>query len=139
MMDMFENIWGAQDTIVADHCVDITLPIALFVIGVAGTCVYQARCMSDSCKASSTIGFGRKISWKEDLVVPPGHKMTFKDALHEVTIGVFTKLLFPKWAMNMTERLRKVQLAFDELDVGPSRSVILYLSSNYFDQLRSNT
>ncbi|KAK7457059.1 hypothetical protein VKT23_010361 [Stygiomarasmius scandens] len=96
MMDMFENIWGAQDTIVADHCVDITLPIALFVIGVAG--------------------FGRKISWKEDLVVPPGHKMTFKDALHEVTIGVFTKALFPKWAMNMTERLRKVQLAFDELD-----------------------
>jgi len=36
MIDMFENIWGTQNTIIVDHCVDITLPIALFVIGVAG-------------------------------------------------------------------------------------------------------
>ncbi|KAK7457058.1 hypothetical protein VKT23_010360 [Stygiomarasmius scandens] len=96
MMDMFENIWGTQSTIIVDHCVDITLPIALFVIGVAG--------------------FGRRISWKEDLVVPPGHKMTFKDALHEVSTGVFTKLIIPQWAMHLTNRLRKIQLAFDELD-----------------------
>ncbi|THU83303.1 cytochrome P450 [Dendrothele bispora CBS 962.96] len=96
MDDLFANVWGDQDTIVVDHCVDITLPIALFVIGVAG--------------------FGRKISWQSDLIIPPNHSMTFKDALHEVTVGVFTKLVFPKWMMGWTERLRKVQRAFDELD-----------------------
>ncbi|THV03109.1 cytochrome P450 [Dendrothele bispora CBS 962.96] len=96
MEDLFTNVWGDQDTMVVDHCVDITLPIALFVIGVAG--------------------FGRKISWQSDLIIPPNHSMTFKDALHEVTVGVFTKLVFPRWMMGWTERLRKVQRAFDELD-----------------------
>lgn len=32
--------------------------MALFVIGAAG--------------------FGRRIGWKEELVLPPGHKLTFK-------------------------------------------------------------
>ncbi|THU82439.1 cytochrome P450 [Dendrothele bispora CBS 962.96] len=96
MDDLFTNVWGNQDTIVVDHCVVITLPIALFVIGVAG--------------------FGRKISWQSDLIIPPNHSMTFKDALHKVTVGVFTKLVFPRWMMGWTEKLRKVQRAFDELD-----------------------
>jgi hypothetical protein len=52
---LFEDVWGGQDVITIDHCVDITLPvrvahsrtfgnlysnilqIALFVIGAAGT------------------------------------------------------------------------------------------------------
>jgi len=36
MLDMFNNTWGSQKEIVVDHCVDITLQIALSVISVAG-------------------------------------------------------------------------------------------------------
>ncbi|KAF8967870.1 cytochrome P450 [Flammula alnicola] len=92
---MFEDVWAGRDVISVDHCVDITLPIALFVIGAAG--------------------FGRSISWKEDVVIPPGHTMTFKDALHVVTTDTFIKLIFPDWAMGLTERLRTTRTAFDEL------------------------
>ncbi|KAK7051243.1 hypothetical protein VNI00_004743 [Paramarasmius palmivorus] len=96
MLDMFKNVWGEQDVITTDHCLDITLPIALFVIGVAG--------------------FGRRISWQDDLAIPDGHQMTFKEALHEVSTGIFIKLAVPKWAMGLNEYFRKIRLAFDELD-----------------------
>ncbi|KAI9436149.1 cytochrome P450 [Lactarius psammicola] len=86
MFDLFDNVWGDNPEIVLDHCVDITLPIALFVIGVAG--------------------FGRRVTWTSDLIVPPGHQMTFKDALH---------IFVPKWAMNLTEHTRRVNLAFNEM------------------------
>jgi len=77
--------------------VDITLPIALFVIGVAG--------------------FGRKISWHDDLIVPPGHTMTYKDALHIVSSDVFFKVLLPDWALsNLGPRMSKIKAAFDELE-----------------------
>lgn len=76
MNDLFDNVWGEKQIITTDHAIDITLPvrvirrnehnhqlklctqIALFVIGVAG--------------------FGRRLSWEEDLVIPPGHDMAFK-------------------------------------------------------------
>ncbi|KAJ3514323.1 hypothetical protein NLJ89_g2441 [Agrocybe chaxingu] len=95
MEGLFTDVWGDKDAITVDHCVDITLPIALFVIGVAG--------------------FGRNVSWKEDVVIPPGHQMTFKDALHIVTTDIFVKLIVPDWAMRLTPRLRRAKLAFDEL------------------------
>jgi len=96
MLDMFDNVWNRAPEITVDHCVDITLPIALFVIGVAG--------------------FGRRITWNDDLKIPDGHKMTFKDSLHIVSTDVFFKLIFPRWALGLTERLKKVRIAFDELD-----------------------
>ncbi|KII87602.1 hypothetical protein PLICRDRAFT_54684 [Plicaturopsis crispa FD-325 SS-3] len=96
MQDMFNTKWENRDEIVVDHTVDITLPIALFVIGVAG--------------------FGRNITWKEDTVLPAGHQMTFKDALHVVSTDVFLKLIIPNWAMGLTKRFRTVRLAFDELE-----------------------
>jgi hypothetical protein len=43
--------------------------------------------------------------------------MTFKEALHEVSTGIFIKLAVPKWAMGLNEYFRKIRLAFDELDV----------------------
>ncbi|PSR76586.1 hypothetical protein PHLCEN_2v8344 [Hermanssonia centrifuga] len=89
--------------------------MALFVIGVAG--------------------FGRRIFWKEDELVPPGHKVTFKvaylflqmrekithhtfqGALHTVAKEVFTKLVVPDWVLKLglTESHRQTTLAFDEL------------------------
>ncbi|KAG2042615.1 cytochrome P450 [Suillus americanus] len=95
MLDLFDTMWAGQEEVVVDHSVDLTLPIALFVIGAAG--------------------FGRPISWKEDDVVPLGHQLTFKDALHTVTQDLTIKLLVPKWAMGFTKRFRRARLAFDEL------------------------
>ncbi|KAJ7807793.1 cytochrome P450 [Mycena leptocephala] len=96
MADMFNTRWNNADEVTIDHCVEITLPIALFVIGAAG--------------------FGRKVSWKEDTVVPPGYTMSFKDALHTVSTGTITKFIVPTWAMGLTKHLRHVRVAFNELD-----------------------
>ncbi|KAJ6474842.1 cytochrome P450 [Mycena sanguinolenta] len=96
MAEMFNTQWNNADEVTIDHCLEITLPIALFVIGVAG--------------------FGRKVSWKEDTVVPPGYTMSFKDALHTVSMGTITKLLVPTWAMGLTKHLRHVAAAFSQLD-----------------------
>ncbi|KAI0064390.1 hypothetical protein BV25DRAFT_316258 [Artomyces pyxidatus] len=99
MNDMFDNVWKGAPEINTDHAVEITLPIALFVIGVAG--------------------FGRRISWIDELAVPAGHQLTFKDALHVVSSEVVTKILVPDWAADLTSRTRKVRLAYEELDVCP--------------------
>ncbi|KAG1736097.1 cytochrome P450 [Suillus paluster] len=95
MVDLFDTVWAGRDEVVVNHAVDLTLPIALFVIGAAG--------------------FGRPISWKEDAVIPLGHQLTFKDALHTVTQDLYLKLLVPTWAMGLTKRFRHARLAFDEL------------------------
>ncbi|KAI0064393.1 cytochrome P450 [Artomyces pyxidatus] len=88
MNDMFDNVWKNAPEFSVDHALDFTLPIALFVIGVAG--------------------FGRRISWMDDLAIPEGHKMTFKDALHTVSRNVIgVRLVFPDWAMRITKRWRK--------------------------------
>ncbi|KAI0261646.1 cytochrome P450 [Gloeopeniophorella convolvens] len=96
MVDMFDNVWHNESTIVVDHAVEITLPIALFVIGVAG--------------------FGRNISWNADTVVPPGRRMTLKAAINVMSYDVIWKLILPEWALNLTPRLRNVRLAYDELE-----------------------
>jgi cytochrome P450 len=95
MFDLFDNVWGDKPEIVCDHCVDITLPIALFVIGVAG--------------------FGRRVTWTSDLTVPPGHQMTFKDALHFSSTSLILKIILPSWMMKLTERTRNADFAMNEL------------------------
>jgi len=95
VVDLFDQVWGNKSEIVVDHGLDITLPMALFAISAAG--------------------FGRRITWKSDHVVPPGHQMTFKDAVHIFSSSIPTRLLIPSWAKNITEHTRKVHLAFTEL------------------------
>ncbi|KAJ3575472.1 hypothetical protein NP233_g1074 [Leucocoprinus birnbaumii] len=97
MSDLFENVWGDKKIIEVDHCRDLTLPIALFVIGVAG--------------------FGRKMTWQDDSLVPAGHKLSFQESLSIVSINVLPKLILPDWAMALTEKTRKIALAYDELKV----------------------
>ena len=63
------------------------------------------------------LGFGRRVTWTSDLVVPPGHQMTFKDALHILSTNLITKIALPDWAKNFTKHTRKVHLAFMELKV----------------------
>ncbi|KAK7683817.1 hypothetical protein QCA50_013193 [Cerrena zonata] len=95
--DLFQNVWGDQKQITYDHALDLTMPMALFVIGAAG--------------------FGRRIGWKEELVLPPGHKLTFKDALASVSHNAIMKAILPNWAMNATKKTREVGVAYDELEL----------------------
>ncbi|KAF5322602.1 hypothetical protein D9619_001346 [Psilocybe cf. subviscida] len=93
--EMFTDLWMDRDVITVDHGADITVPIALFVIGAAG--------------------FGRRISWKEDLAVPEGYTMSFKDALHTVASETLVKLIVPEPLLGVTKRTRKCRDAFSEL------------------------
>jgi hypothetical protein len=61
------------------------------------------------------------MSWKDTEVAPKGHKLSFKQALHHVASDVFIKLGVPDWAMGFTERTRKAQESFDELEVSVQR------------------
>ncbi|KDR79851.1 hypothetical protein GALMADRAFT_265094 [Galerina marginata CBS 339.88] len=96
MLGLFDEVWKDKHEISVDHCVEITLPIALFVIGVAG--------------------FGKKLSWNDDVAIPAGHQMTFKDSLHIACSDIFFKLFLPEWMLKFgPTRLRNVKIAFDEL------------------------
>ncbi|OSD01453.1 cytochrome P450 [Trametes coccinea BRFM310] len=95
--DMFENVWGNKDVVELPHVMDITVGITLLVIGVAG--------------------FGRRISWTEDSIAPPGHSMTFKDALYEVSHRLFFKVVFSdRLLRHGTPQMRHFARAHDELD-----------------------
>ena len=83
-------------------------------------------------------GFGHRIRFVDDHVVPAGHQMTFKDSLHTVSTGVIVPLILPKWGMIFTARSRKIRLAFHELEVGLSAlilgSVISHSISNIWQR-----
>ncbi|KAF9039207.1 cytochrome P450 [Panaeolus papilionaceus] len=93
--DLFEGAWKGKTVISVENAVEeVTLPLALFVISIAG--------------------FGYAISW-DDGALPKGHKMTFKNALHISARDIAYKFLAPEWAMTWTEKLRTVKMAFEEL------------------------
>ena len=62
------------------------------------------------------------MTWTSDLVVPPGHQMTFKDALHISSTNLVLKIILPNWTKYLTSHTRKVDLAFTELKVRYSKS-----------------
>ena len=64
------------------------------------------------CKA-----FGRRISWEDDGILPPGQQMTFKQAMDIVSTRVFVKLAIPDWVPGFTQWIRDTRLGFDELKV----------------------
>uniref|UniRef100_A0A8H7XL65 Cytochrome P450 n=1 Tax=Psilocybe cubensis TaxID=181762 RepID=A0A8H7XL65_PSICU len=99
MDGLFDEVWKNQDVVTVDHCLDITLPIALFVIGVAG--------------------FGKSMTWHdEDQGIPAGHSLSFKDSLHTASVDITIKLLFPDILLKYgTPRLRRVRKAYQELGV----------------------
>ncbi|CAL1699490.1 unnamed protein product [Somion occarium] len=95
--DLFDNVWENRKEVIYEHALDITMPLALFVIGAAG--------------------FGRRIGWNDEMVAPPGHKLTFKDTLDIVSRGVLLKAALPTWALYATKRTRAVKIAFEELEL----------------------
>ena len=68
------------------------------------------------------LGFGRRVTWTSDLIVPPGHRMAFKDALHIVSTNLGLKIIFPNWVKYLTKHTWMVHLAFTELKVRCSTS-----------------
>ncbi|KAI0705841.1 cytochrome P450 [Cytidiella melzeri] len=98
MEDLFDNVWDTKLEIAFDHAVELTLPIALFVIGVAG--------------------FGQRMPWKGGDVIPQGHKMAFKESLHVLSTDIILKLIAPEWLLKYgPERVRRVGIAYRELEL----------------------
>ncbi|KAF8494809.1 cytochrome P450 [Gautieria morchelliformis] len=92
---MFDS-WGTDKSeVVIDHGATITLQLALLVIGAAG--------------------FGQRLSWGEDKEIPPGHRMTFRAALHTVSSHILVQIVVPKWAYYFSKTFRHYQDSVDEL------------------------
>ena len=62
------------------------------------------------------LGFGRRVTWTSDLV-PPGHQMTLKDALHTLCANLIPKFVIPDWAKPLMKHPTNVELAVSELKV----------------------
>ncbi|VDC06284.1 unnamed protein product [Peniophora sp. CBMAI 1063] len=95
VLDVIDNVWKRTDVVSVNNVLDLTVPMALYVIGAAG--------------------FGRRMSFTEEHSVPDGFSMNFKDALYVVSEGVAIKMAIPKRMLCMTQQFRKVDRAFDEL------------------------
>nr|BAL05179.1 cytochrome P450 [Phanerodontia chrysosporium] len=78
--------------------VDLFDNVALFVISVAG--------------------FGKNAFWQSDLLPPSGHKLSFKDAIHIVSVDMFIQVVTPTflWKLAPTKRIADVKLGFEELE-----------------------
>jgi len=85
-LNLTDVLWKDQDTIKVKNVHEITVTLALYII--------------------SSAGFGKPISFDENTDIPPGHTMTFKDALHIVSIDMTLGIAVPNWAMGLTNRLR---------------------------------
>ncbi|KAJ7595400.1 cytochrome P450 [Mycena floridula] len=90
--DLFDE---SQSQISFDNVLDLTLSIALHIIGVAG--------------------FGRDMSAGNEI--PPGHQLSFKSCIKMVSEDLFLGILVPNWCPNFTSRLTRIRLAFKELRV----------------------
>ena len=133
-MDMFDNVWGDKSEVVVDHCVDtITFPVRFSPLRLNPCPNISTRLPFSSSVPQvvthrssrgrliqTLLGFGRRATWTTDLVVPPGHQMTFKDALHILSTNLILKIALPEWATNLTKHTRKVDLAFREIKVSCS-------------------
>ncbi|OSX58093.1 hypothetical protein POSPLADRAFT_1061204 [Postia placenta MAD-698-R-SB12] len=95
-VDLLDNVFKNEKEVVLDDVTEITLPLALYMIAIAG--------------------FGREVTFQHDGVVPHGHKMSFKAAIDIIAKDIFLKLLLPTFAFTLHPRLRKLQLAFEEIE-----------------------
>ena len=134
MLDLFDNIWAEKPTISLDNCVDLTSQVShivkIYRLLIKVRLTLEDRACCHQCRrwtlwiATGIIvifdespGFGRRMQFADDETIPSGHRMTFKESLHVVSLNVFQRLIFPKWAMVFTSKLRKIRIAFDELEV----------------------
>ncbi len=57
------------------------------------------------------------MSFDDDKVVPPGHTMTFKDAIHTVSSDITLGIVLPDWVKLLTSRMRRFSDAVRNLQV----------------------
>ena len=93
------------------------MEIALSVVSAAGI-VFTPKIYACNMIYFHDSGFGRRVSWRDDQVIPIGRRMTFKEALHIVSTDMGLRILLPEWAMGLTQRFRKVRIAFEDFEVG---------------------
>lgn len=62
-------------------------------------------------------GFGRRLSWLDDGVIPQGHKMSFRKAIEVATTEYVIKIMVPTWALGLTKRFQHVRNGFDDMHV----------------------
>ena len=139
MFDLFDNVWGDSAEIVVDNCLDITLSVgqAWTLLYIFSDISFRSPFLSSVLQVVNILfnccilmfprdlGFGRRVTWTSDNNAPPGHQMTFKDALHVLSRDLILSIVTPKWASNLTERTRRVNLASDELKVPCANSDLL--------------
>ncbi|KAI0732805.1 cytochrome P450, partial [Fomitopsis betulina] len=98
VQELREVLWAGKQEVPVGNIVDLTVPMALFIIGVAG--------------------FGKRMSWKKDLSVPEGYVMPFKDALHIVSNDLWLKIVLPQWLLKLgpTKRIHNFWVAYHDLE-----------------------
>ena len=130
MDSLFKDVWKDEkviSTIIAStwHCQYVIPQTRLLDTDVFHRLHYSSLALQVRYKFwpvflqthDATWGFGREISWKEDSIIPSGHQITFKNALHIVSTEVLIKLIVPDIALGLTKKFRDVRLAFNELRV----------------------
>lgn len=69
--------------------------------------------------AIANAGFGMKMGWVDDLdtILPPGHTLSFQNALHTVAQSSILRLGLPNFLFNWLPfpRIRHIRTAFKEL------------------------
>lgn len=64
------------------------------------------------------LGFGRFISWDEDdQDVPPGHKHSFRHAIHTFTKRLPIKIFTSEWMSPFSTVIRETHEAYQDLNV----------------------
>ncbi|KAG9030926.1 hypothetical protein FRB95_003310 [Tulasnella sp. JGI-2019a] len=76
--DMFDSDWSLQgDTVVLDDVMHTTIQLSMLTIMAAG--------------------FGQEDSWIPDKKPPPGHTLTFRQALRDVVDNIILRVIWPQW------------------------------------------
>ncbi|KAJ2913373.1 hypothetical protein MD484_g7050, partial [Candolleomyces efflorescens] len=96
MLDLFDDVWGEQQTIDVGHGADLTLAITLLVLG-SGV-------------------FGMETSWKDRTTPAPGHTLGFQECLRIVSMNLKTRVVLPKWAYYLSKKLKLIDVAFTEME-----------------------
>ena len=74
MRDLFDNVWGNKQEVEVGHAVDLILPVCLSLFVLSSALIGGQIALN----VIGAAGFGRRMSWKEEEIVPYGHTMSFK-------------------------------------------------------------
>lgn len=74
MQDLFDNVWGSKQEVEVGHAVDLILPVCQYFVVVCSALIPGQIALN----VIGAAGFGRRMSWKEDEIIPYGHTMSFK-------------------------------------------------------------